>query len=140
MLAISDNDFEQMISTALDSLPEKYVAGLQNVAIVYEDEPTPEQRKKLKLRNNESLYGLFEGTPRTSRMGYVSLPDKITVFKLPMMHSSSSIIELQEQVRHTLWHEIAHYFGLNHADIAKLESTQPGNESTRAATRRSPNI
>ncbi len=51
----------------------------------------------------------------------MTLPDKITIFKLPIMEGASSIEEANEQVKHTLWHEIAHYYGLDHDQISKLE-------------------
>ncbi len=124
MLSISDDEFDQFISEALDELPEQYVKGLQNVAIVYDDEPSPEQRAELQLHCNQTLYGLYQGIPRTQRgAGYnLVLPDKITIFKLPMLRTSQSLSELKKQIKHTLWHEIAHYYGLQHEQIHELES------------------
>jgi predicted Zn-dependent protease with MMP-like domain len=122
---ITDEQFDAMITTALDSLPQLYIKKMQNVAIVIADEPTPEQREKLKLRCNQSLFGLYEGIPLTQRgMGYnLVLPDKITIFKGPIVRFSPNEKELQEQIRHTLWHEIAHHFGLDHARIHALEQS-----------------
>jgi len=110
----------------MDELPEEYIRNLNNVVVVYEDEPTPDQRVKLKLRCNQSLYGLYEGIPRTQRnSGYnLVLPDKITIFKLPMLYSVASMEALQKQVKHTLWHEIAHHYGLDHDRIHQLEQRQ----------------
>jgi predicted Zn-dependent protease with MMP-like domain len=118
-----------MISDALDSLPEDRIKGLKNIAITYADEPTPEQRVKLKLRSFQTLYGLYEGTPLTKRPAADSilnnsamrLPDKITIFKLPIAQNAQSLEAVKEQVRHTLWHEIAHYYGLDHDRIHGLE-------------------
>jgi predicted Zn-dependent protease with MMP-like domain len=129
MLDIPDEQFEKMLAEALDSLPQDRIRGLQNVAITYENEPSPEQRKKLKLRGDESLYGLYEGIPLTRRAAAtslfsgvpVTLPDKITIFKYPIILSSSTLQDVREQVRRTLWHEIAHYYGLDHDQIRKLE-------------------
>lgn len=126
---ISDKEFEAMITEAIDSLPQDRIKGLQNVAITYEDEPSPEQHKKLKLRGNQTLYGLYEGIPLTKRAAASSLfsgtpmtlPDKITIFKLPILRNASTLDEIKEQVRHTLWHEIAHYYGLDHDQISRLE-------------------
>lgn len=118
----TDDEFDAIISKALDSLPEKYTSRLDNVAIVYADEPTPEQRQKLNLHPNETLYGLYEGVPLPMRGGVTKLlPDKITIFKVPLFSSSRTPEELQENVRHTLWHEMAHYFGLDHKRIHELE-------------------
>lgn len=122
-IEMTDNEFDQIISEALDSLPQEWIGRLNNVAIVYEDEPTPEQRTKLKLQCNETLLGLYEGIPLTKRTaGYnLVVPDKITLFKKPLLAHSNSLQEFKEEVRHTLWHEIAHFFGLDHDRIHKLE-------------------
>lgn len=121
---VSDAQFDQIISDSLDKLPQKYIEGLNNVAIIYEDEPSPEQRIKLKLRCNETLLGLYEGIPMTKRTaGYnLVLPDKITLFKKPLLAHSNSLESFKEEVRHTLWHEIAHFYGLDHDRIHKLEN------------------
>lgn len=119
----TDEEFEELVNKALDHIPKLYQENLNNVAITIADEPTPEQRQKLKLRCDQTLFGLYEGIPLTHRgAGYnLVIPDRITIFKLPMVHFTSNKEELAEQVRHTLWHEIAHYYGLNHAQIHKLE-------------------
>jgi predicted Zn-dependent protease with MMP-like domain len=119
----TDEEFEEMVNKALDHIPKLYQDNLNNVAITIADEPTPEQRLKLKLRCDQTLFGLYEGIPLTQRgAGYnLVLPDRITIFKLPMVNVVNSTDELAEQVRHTLWHEIAHYYGLNHDQIHKLE-------------------
>lgn len=119
-----DEHFSQLISRALDELPERYIRGLDNVAITYEDEPTPEQRMKLKLRGDQTLFGLYEGIPLTKRgAGYnLVLPDKITLFKLPLMHASHDEESFYGHIKHTLWHEIAHFYGLDHDKIHEIES------------------
>lgn len=126
MIDISDDAFDKLISSVMDDLPQKYIEGLNNVLITYEDEPTAEQRATLRLRCNETLYGLYEGIPRTERMDNYNLvlPDRITIFKKPLAWSVSNLAELREEVRHTLWHEIAHYYGLDHDRIHELESKE----------------
>jgi predicted Zn-dependent protease with MMP-like domain len=108
----------------MDELPEQYMRNLDNVAVTYADEPTPDQREKLKLHCNQTLYGLYEGIPRTQRgAGYnLVLPDKITIFKNPILYSSADMTTLKKQIKHTLWHEIAHHYGLDHGRIHQLES------------------
>lgn len=124
MLDITDEQFETVINQAMDELPEQHIKGLKNVAITFEDEPSAEQREKLKLSCHQSLYGLYEGIPLTKRNGNYSmvLPDKITIFKFPILQSSRSMSDIKQQVKHTLWHEIAHYYGLDHDQIHKLEN------------------
>lgn len=118
----TDDEFDQIISDALGSLPEKYTSRMTNVAIVYADDPTPEQREKLKLHCNQTLLGLYEGVPLPARNGMQPyLPDKITIFKHPLAMSSQTNEQLHDNVRHTLWHEMAHYFGLNHTQIHERE-------------------
>jgi len=121
---VSDKEFEQLINESMDELPQEYIKGLQNVSVTYEDEPSPEQRVKLKLRCHQSLYGLYEGVPRTQRGSNYSLvlPDKITIFKKPMIHSVRNMVELKAQIKNTLWHEIAHHYGLDHYRIHELEA------------------
>ncbi|HET9098169.1 MAG TPA: metallopeptidase family protein [Candidatus Saccharimonadales bacterium] len=103
-------------------MPKEHVNSLKNVAILYEDEPTPEQRQKLLLRNDQTLLGLYEGVPLTARQGTTRVyPDKITLFKIPLVRKAATIEALAEEIRHTLWHEIAHYYGLNHDQIRGLE-------------------
>lgn len=123
MIEVTDTQFNDLIAESLDELPEEYTSRLNNVLITYEDTPTPEQREKLRLRCNETLFGLYEGIPLTARgNGYnMVLPDKITIFKNPMQEVSHQLANLKAQVKHTLWHEIAHYFGLNHERIHAIE-------------------
>lgn len=124
MLDISDAEFENLISRAMDELPKGYIERLKNVAVVYADEPTAAQREKLHLKQHQSLFGLYEGIPQTSRgAGYnMVLPDKITIFKLPILKYVQSMPELKQQIKRTLWHEIAHHYGLDHGRISELEN------------------
>ncbi|HSH18509.1 MAG TPA: metallopeptidase family protein [Candidatus Saccharimonadales bacterium] len=122
MIHISDQEFEQLIDKALASLPGEQVKRIENVAILLQDEPTEEQRRQLELRHNETLLGLYEGVPLIQRQGRTDfMPDRITLFKLPLSALAANIKELQEEIRHTLWHEIGHYYGLDHDRIAELE-------------------
>ncbi len=119
---LSDQEFDRLISAAMDGLPQKYIKGLDNVAIVYADDPDENQRKKSDLKPGSLLLGLYEGIPLTKRgAGYTFvLPDKITLFKNPILAVTSTPEQLFEQIKRTLWHEIAHYYGLDHDDIYKL--------------------
>lgn len=119
---ITDEEFEAIIASAMDELPGEHVKNIQNIAIVTQDEPTPEQIIKLELRHDQSLLGLYEGVPLTQRQGMTRiLPDKITLFKGPLLRHAGVPERLKEEVKHTIWHEIAHYYGLNHSQIRDLE-------------------
>lgn len=124
MYDLTDEQFDALITRAMDELPQEYITGLQNVAIVMADEPSEEQKTKMKLRENAILLGLYEGIPLTQRgAGYTFvLPDKITLFKHSILRVVNSEDELFEQIKRTLWHEIAHYYGLNHDRMNELQS------------------
>jgi predicted Zn-dependent protease with MMP-like domain len=123
MLQITDKEFEELISDGIDAIPPLYQKYLQNVAFIVEDEPSQQQRIQLKLYPYETLFGLYEGVPLPQRGGSTKLlPDKITIFKLPALHFSNSKEELKEHLRHTIWHEVAHYYGLDHDKIHQLEN------------------
>jgi predicted Zn-dependent protease with MMP-like domain len=123
MIDIAEEEFEKIVSKAIDAIPEKYYQKVQNVVFVVEDQPSPEQREKLELHCNQTLYGLYEGIPLTKRgAGYnLVIPDKITIFRLPMLFNSNTLVEVQKSVHKTVWHEVAHYFGLDHDRIHALE-------------------
>jgi predicted Zn-dependent protease with MMP-like domain len=120
---ISDEAFDQLVTKAMNELPQEYIKGLDNVAIVYADWPDQHQAAKSELKPGSLLLGIYEGIPLTQRgSGYTYvLPDKITLFKTPMLMITHSEAELAEQIKRTLWHEIAHYYGLNHNRIDQLE-------------------
>ena len=125
MKELTDQQFDQLISRAMDELPQEYIQDMHNVVIVMEDEPDAVQREKLKLRPGNYLLGLYEGVPRILQTGNESglLPGKITLFKnqiLAVVHDERSLFE---QVKRTLWHEIAHYYGLDHHHMDKLQSS-----------------
>ncbi len=122
MLEFTDEQFQEMIDKAFDRLPKLHRDNVQNVAILFADEPTPEQRTELALRNDQTLLGLYQGTPLSQRNGREGLyPDRITLFKYPLLMHSHDAHSLQEEIYHTLWHEIAHYYGLDHDKIHELE-------------------
>lgn len=128
-MELSDEAFDRLISRAMDELPQEYIKGLDNVAIVYADEPDEHQSRKADLHRGGLLLGLYEGIPLTQRgAGYTFvLPDKITLFKHPILMVSRDEASLFQQIKRTLWHEIAHYYGLDHDHIDRLEQkNSPG--------------
>jgi len=122
-MELSDDEFDRLISRAMDELPQEYIKGLHNVAILYADDPDEYQIQKSGLREGNILLGLYEGIPLTKRGGNYTfvLPDKITLFKNSILMIVRNPQELFEQIKRTLWHEIAHYYGLDHDRIHALE-------------------
>lgn len=114
-----ENKFNSLVSDAIDNIPSQYQSKLKNVLFKIEDLPTPEQRKKLGLRDCDALFGLYEGVPLTGRNGAVHsiVPDVITIFMHPMIDIYNDEITLKKQIFETIWHEVAHYFGLDHKMI-----------------------
>lgn len=123
-MQLTDEQFDTLITKAMDELPQEYITGLDNVAILMADEPSSDQERKMKLREGTILLGLYEGIPLTQRGNAYTfvLPDKITLFKHALLRVSHNDAQLFEQIKRTLWHEIAHYYGLDHGRIHQLES------------------
>ncbi|MEX2007117.1 MAG: metallopeptidase family protein [Candidatus Saccharimonadales bacterium] len=121
-MKIGHEQFKQMISEAIADIPSPYNERLQNVAFIAEDKPTTDQLKELGLVSGQTLFGLYEGTPLPDRNTTKLLPDKITLFKEPLISASRDIDELRKNIRNTIWHEVAHYFGLDHRRIHELEN------------------
>lgn len=122
MQEISDEKFQQLIDEALGSLPGEHIQNIKNLAILYQGDPTEEQRMQNNLNSHQTLLGLYEGVPLSQRQGMTMIyPDRITLFKNPLLSASKNLYDLKENIKHTLWHEIAHYYGLDHSDIAEKE-------------------
>jgi predicted Zn-dependent protease with MMP-like domain len=113
-------DFYTLVERALDGLPPELSGLVENVAIVVDDWPDYSTPSASGGRP-ETLYGLYEGVPLTERGAgyYGSLPDKITIFRGPLERDFATQ-ELEEQVRITVVHEIAHYFGLDEERLEEL--------------------
>jgi predicted Zn-dependent protease with MMP-like domain len=122
MLDVSDEQFHELMNEAMASLPKTHIDKLKNVAILLEDDVSEETRANMNLHPMQTLLGLYSGVPLSKRQGeLMRMPDTITLYKQPILHSVNNLEALKEQIRHTLWHEIAHYYGLNHTEIHNLE-------------------
>ena len=116
-------EFENIVTEAIEAIPKPFSERIENVAFIIEAIPSNQQRHQLGLHCNQTLYGLYEGVPLPQRNGAVKLlPDKITIFREPILLSSGSRHEVVSKVKNTVWHEVAHYFGLDHDRIHELES------------------
>jgi predicted Zn-dependent protease with MMP-like domain len=115
---MDDKDFEYLVEKALETIPEEFKEKLENVSVVVADWPSRYQLSKVGGRG--FLLGLYEGVPQTRRGRYGvggTLPDKITIFKIPILRISRSLDDVIRQVRETVIHEVGHHFGLNEKEI-----------------------
>ena len=113
--------FERALERAIDGLPPQLRPILDEVAIVVDDVPSAEQRRTAGLRPGEVLYGLYEGVPPTEYAAdWVPLPNKITLFRLPLEEDFPDPIDLAEEVRLTLVHELAHHAGFDEDRLEEL--------------------
>jgi len=108
---VSTEEFEKIVQEAIKSLPEEFLSQLDNVEIVIEDIPP----------YNAPLLGLYRGVPKTGRYGYFALPDKITLYKQPLLQISQNDEDAKNNIRNTVLHEIGHHFGLSDEELYKLK-------------------
>jgi predicted Zn-dependent protease with MMP-like domain len=113
-----DDDFETLIEQALEELPEPFRSRLDSVAIVIDDEASPEMLASTATRG---LFGLYQGVPRTAfGASNAPLASKITIFRRPLEAYFPNPAARALAVRDTLFHEIAHHFGISDARLVEL--------------------
>jgi predicted Zn-dependent protease with MMP-like domain len=116
-------DFDEIVETALRNIPARFRSRMKNVAVVVEDEPAPTQLKAREVSHGSTLLGLYEGRPLTHRSVFepFHLPDRITIFQRPHERIARNREELERLVEQTLWHELAHHFGMNEREVRVAE-------------------
>ena len=116
------DEFERLVAQAFDELPEQFKKKIENVAIVVEDWPDARTLEISGVMNRTALLGLYHGVPLTSRTtGYGLVPpDKISIYRYPILMQSSGPEDIRSLVRHVLVHEIAHYFGVGDDRLHEL--------------------
>lgn len=114
-------EFENLVRNAILTLPKEFQDILDNVAVTIDDEPTQIQLSKLHVKGNMTLFGLYEGIPKTRRGSNYSLvlPDKITILKRPIERFGWSQEQIVQHVRDVVLHEIGHHFGLSDREIRR---------------------
>ena len=122
--SVSQTDFESMVNEGLRSLPEEVREKISNVAIIIADRPGLNQRRKMRLGRGSLLLGLYEGVPLTERgAAYSALPDKITLFRRDIEKAAKNDrTSVSQVVKDTVWHEVAHHFGMSETEVAQRES------------------
>jgi predicted Zn-dependent protease with MMP-like domain len=134
MQGMNEEEFKALALEAWDAVPEKWRAGLKNVALLIEDEPSFEVREAEGLQEGETLLGLYQGIPLTARGADYgvggTMPDTITLYRLPILDEAYDLTddhtnEFRNHVRKvlydTVWHEVGHYFGLEEEPINRRE-------------------
>ncbi len=118
----SPEEFEQLVIQALDDLPDFFKEKLQNVDVVIADWPSEVERRSVGLKSGQLLFGLYQGIPltrRTSHYGLV-LPDKITIYRMPIEQVCRTPQRIISQVQQTVKHELAHHFGISDDRLREL--------------------
>ncbi len=115
-------DFERVVEEALAALPEELRAAIDNLGILIEDEPPPDLLAELGYDPDEALFGLYVGVPLPERSYGEApcLPDHILIFRGPLQRLCRTPAELRQQIRITVLHELAHYFGFDEDDMRRL--------------------
>jgi predicted Zn-dependent protease with MMP-like domain len=124
LIDMEKQKFEAIVFRAIEALPAEFQSKLENVDVMIEDWPSPNQISRLGLRYKTQLLGLYEGVPQTKRDSGYNLvpPDKITIFQKPIELKCSSDKEIEMEIGRVVYHEIAHHFGIGDAALYKIES------------------
>lgn len=113
--------FERLVDRALTSIPDPYRVALEEVAIVIEDAPSREQLRENGIEPDGALYGLYEGVARTEYAAdWITTPNRITLFRLPLEEDFPHPLDLEDEVRMTVLHELAHHLGIDDDRLDEL--------------------
>lgn len=114
-MRISEDEFEALVTRALERLPPEFGELLDNVAVVIEDEPDEETLDEL---GEDEILGLYRGVPQSQRDSFYSaLPDEVVLYRGPLVRACRNRRELMWEVRDTLVHELGHHFGLSDEEM-----------------------
>ena len=116
-MRVSREEFEALVEEAVTQLPEEFAEALDNVAVMVEEEPSDEDLEGVGIDpddpDRDELFGLYQGTPLTDRDSFYSaLPDRVLIYRGPILRSCSTRREVIREVRETVQHELGHYFGM----------------------------
>lgn len=128
---MSDEEFEKLIEEGYEKLPEWVRAKIKNVALLVEDEPSAEVRERESLGPDDTLLGYYQGIPLTERgEGYglgATMPDTITLYRIPIeIAAEEDGLPIAQVIAETIWHEFAHYFGMDEHEVRFREDMRDG--------------
>jgi predicted Zn-dependent protease with MMP-like domain len=123
MITLARADFEALVEQAVDTLPQRFKDLINNVAVMVEDFPSAEIGHEMGLRSRWDLLGLYHGVPLERRGSYYGNvpPDVILIFQKPIERLCDTEEDVSAQVRETVIHEVAHYFGFSEAELRRVE-------------------
>jgi len=115
--------FTSLVEEALRRIPRRFRDAMRNVAVVVEDEPSPELLAELEMEPDDTLFGLYHGTPLTERDSTYgnTLPDWISIYQGPIEEECEEDEDIRQCVAETVIHEFGHYFGLSEEEIEDIE-------------------
>jgi predicted Zn-dependent protease with MMP-like domain len=116
-------EFEAAVARALKTIPKRFRDAMANIVIVVEDEPSEDLLEELEVEPDDTLFGLYQGTPLPERSwGHGNtLPDSVLIFQGPHERDAEDAEDLVALIGETLIHEIGHYFGLSEEEIEDIE-------------------
>jgi predicted Zn-dependent protease with MMP-like domain len=122
-MRLGPDEFEELVAQAVELLPDDIGQKLDNVALMIEDYPTQQQLRLAGLPRGAVLFGLYEGVPLTGRtFGYnMVIPDRITIFRNPIVLACRTADQVRQTVAHTVFHEIAHHFGISDERLREID-------------------
>ena len=117
-MRVAPEEFEALVAKALDDLPEEFAELLENVVVMVEEEPDPEDLEAMGLEPEEELFGLYQGVPQDARdTQYMGLPDRVLIYRGPILRACDNRRQVIREVRDTVVHELGHHFGLDEEDM-----------------------
>jgi predicted Zn-dependent protease with MMP-like domain len=117
-MRVPPEEFEALVEQALEGLPAEFAELLDNVAVLVEEEPDPEDLSAMGFGPGEELFGLYQGVPLSQRDSFYSaLPDRVIIYRGPILRHCASRREVVREVRDTVVHELGHYFGMEEDEM-----------------------
>lgn len=120
---MTSDEFDRLVECAYAKIPGRFRKRLANIALIVEAEPSPAQLAQAGMRNGGTLLGLYQGRPLVHRSVFenFTLPDRITIFQGPHQRLARDLDHLRKLVEDTVWHEVAHYFGMDERQVRLAE-------------------
>ena len=122
-MRLSREQFTRLVEEALTEIPKRFRDEMKNVAVVVEDEPSPQVLDDLEVEPGDSLYGLYQGVPLPERSWTHgnTLPDRISIYQRPIEEDCEDREDIIVCIAETVIHEFGHYFGMSEEEIEEIE-------------------